>query len=279
MLGEVPLHGVVVRPGRTALAAVVGGRYGAPGCPYSALVMFRAVAGSTCSASAPCARRRSAACRRLLEIWAVREARPIVEAGVAGRACIHLPEVSPFRARRSEPTVGFYAKKILCFMEKRDAVAMVFYLAGGVVRGLARLQYVVFLLQKEVGLGGFWFEPRRFGPWSMELEGALAALEREGLLSVRLEEPGPADAFGERPLRVYAASQALVERGGEEFEKLVKRDQFKAYLARRLVAIGIAIPLPRLLTYIYLKYPEAVPHAEREKVYLWRRLYGIVAQR
>jgi hypothetical protein len=130
---------------------------------------------------------------------------------------------------------------------------------------LARLQYVVFLLQKEVGLGGFWFEPRRFGPWSMELEGALAALEREGLLSVRLEEPGPADAFGERPLRVYAASQALVERSGEEFEKLVKRDQFKAYLARRLVAIGIAIPPPRLLTYIYLKYTEAVPHAERER--------------
>jgi hypothetical protein len=175
MLGEVPLHGVVVRPGRTALAAVAGGRYGAPCCPYSALVMFRAVAGSTCSASAPCARRRSAACRRLLEIWAVREARPIVEAGVAGCACIHLPEVSPFRARRSEPTAGFYAKKILCFMEKRDAVAM----------------------------------------------------------------------------------------------------KCKAYLARHLVAIGVAIPPPRLLTYIYLKYTEAVPHAEKEKVYLWR-LYGIV---
>jgi hypothetical protein len=161
-------------------------------------------------------------------------------------------------------------------MEKRDAVALVFYLAGGVVRGLTRLQYMVYLLQKEVGLGGFCFEPRRFGPWSIELEGALATLEQVGLLSVRLEEPGPADALGERPLRVYVASQALVERGREEF-KNVKRDQFKAYLARRLVAIGVAIPLSRLLAYIYLKYPEAVPHAEKEKVYLWRRLYGIVA--
>jgi hypothetical protein len=46
-------------------------------------------------------------------------------------------------------------------------------------------------------------------------------------------------------------------------------------LARRLVAIGVAIPLSRLLAYIYLKHPEAVPHAEKEKVYLWRRLYGI----
>jgi len=114
MHGEVPLHGVVVRPGRTALAAVVGGRYGAPGRPYSALAIFRTVAGFTWLASAPCARRRSAACRRLLEMWAVREARPIVEAGVAGRACIHLPEVSPSRARRSKPTAGFYAKKFLC---------------------------------------------------------------------------------------------------------------------------------------------------------------------
>ncbi|MFZ8809850.1 MAG: hypothetical protein ACO2PN_17330 [Pyrobaculum sp.] len=164
-------------------------------------------------------------------------------------------------------------------MEKRNAIAMVFYLAGGVVRGLARLQYVVYLLQKEAGLGGFWFEPRRFGPWSIELERALATLEQEGLLTVKLEEPGPADALGERPLRVYVASQALVERGKEEFKKLVKRDQFKAYLARRLVAIGVAIPLPRLLAYIYLKYPETVPHTEREKVYLWRRLYGIVAYR
>jgi len=33
MLGEVPLHGVVVRPGRTTLAAVVGGRYGGSGSP------------------------------------------------------------------------------------------------------------------------------------------------------------------------------------------------------------------------------------------------------
>jgi hypothetical protein len=140
-------------------------------------------------------------------------------------------------------------------MENRNSIAMVFYLAGGVVRGLARLQYVVYLLQKEVGLGGFWFEPRRFGPWSIELEGALATLEREGLLSVRLEEPGPADALGERPLRVYVASQALVERGEEEFKKLVKRDQFKAYLARRLVAIGVAIPLSRLLAYYLLKIP------------------------
>jgi hypothetical protein len=107
----------------------------------------------------------------------------------------------------------------------------------------------------------------------------LATLEQEGLLSARLEEPGPADALGERPLRVYVASQALVERGREEFKKLAKRDQFKAYLARHLVAIGVAIPLSRLLAYIYLKYPEAMPHAEKEKVYLWRRLYGIIAYR
>jgi len=107
-------------------------------------------------------------------------------------------------------------------MEKRNAIAVVFYLAGGVVRGLARLQYVVYLLQKEVGLGGFWFEPRRFGPWSIELEEALATLEREGLLSVRLEEPGPADALGERPLRVYVASQALVERGERSSKNLLR---------------------------------------------------------
>ena len=106
---------------------------------------------------------------------AVLDAKLIVEAG----ASVFLPKGSSFRAGwRSEPTVSFYEEDFL-FMEKRDGCC-VFYLAGGVVRGLATLQNVVFLLQKEVGHGGFWSEPRRFGSWSMDLERALAALEREG---------------------------------------------------------------------------------------------------
>jgi hypothetical protein len=105
---------------------------------------------------------------------AVLDAKLIVEAG----ASVFLPKGSPFRAgRRSEPTVSFYEENFL-FTEKRCGCC-VFYLAGGVVRDLARLQNVVFLLQKEVGHGGFWL-PRRFGSWSMDLERALAALEREG---------------------------------------------------------------------------------------------------
>jgi hypothetical protein len=107
---------------------------------------------------------------------AVLDAKLIVEAG----ASVFLPKGSPSWAEsRSEPTVSFYEENFL-FMEKRDVVDVFFYHAGNVVRGLARLQNVVFLLQKEVGHGGFWFEPRRFGSWSMDLERALAALEWEG---------------------------------------------------------------------------------------------------
>lgn len=107
---------------------------------------------------------------------AVLDAKLIVEAG----ASVFLPKGSPFRAGwRSEPTVSFYEENFFVHGEERCGCC-VFCLAGGVVRGLARLQNVVFLLQKEVGHGGFWFESRRFGPWSIELERALAALEREG---------------------------------------------------------------------------------------------------
>lgn len=103
------------------------------------------------------------------------DAKLIVEAG----ASVFLPQGSPFRAGRSEPTVSFYEENFL-FMEKRDVVAVFFISLAALLEELARLQNVVFLLQKEVDHGGFWSEPRRFGSWSMDLERALAALEREG---------------------------------------------------------------------------------------------------
>ncbi len=112
-------------------------------------------------------------------------------------------------------------------MEKRDVVAVVFYLAGGVVRGLARLQNVVFLLQKEVGHGGFWFEPRRFGPWSAEPEGALAALEREGLLWVR--GAGTGGCLWRKAAEDIRRLSSANRKGWRGVQK-IKRD-LKAYLA------------------------------------------------
>jgi uncharacterized protein YwgA len=78
-------------------------------------------------------------------------------------------------------------------LNDEELISAIFYLAGGRVRGSTRLQKVVFLVERVLGLGGLRFEPWRYGPWSRELEELLKELEGRGLLKVRAERRVPSE--------------------------------------------------------------------------------------
>ena len=52
---------------------------------------------------------------------------------------------------------------------KEELISILFYLAGGRIRGSTRLHKVVFLVERILEINVFRFEPWKFGPWSHEL--------------------------------------------------------------------------------------------------------------
>jgi hypothetical protein len=148
-------------------------------------------------------------------------------------------------------------------------ISAIFYLAGGRVRGSTRLQKVVFLVERVLGLGGLRFEPWRYGPWSRELEKLLKELEGRGLLKVCAESPDLAsEFFVEPPAKVYEASQDLIGRA--------RGDPLKAMYMRRLVRAALSVPLSFLIAYIYSSYPEMTMRSTiHDRVEEWRRTYGL----
>ena len=73
-------------------------------------------------------------------------------------------------------------------MGLRDVVAAVFYLAGGRIGGLARLQAVMYILHRETRLVDTYFETRHTVPWSRDVEQEVEELMRDGSLSVSVDE-------------------------------------------------------------------------------------------
>lgn len=55
-------------------------------------------------------------------------------------------------------------------MDPGSIVLYVVYCAGGVIRGMTRLQKILFLVQQEIGLSNFDFKPYKFGPFSPEVK-------------------------------------------------------------------------------------------------------------
>ena len=162
-------------------------------------------------------------------------------------------------------------------LNDEELISAIFYLAGGRVRGSTRLQKVVFLVERVLGLGGLRFEPWRYGPWSRELEKLLKELEGRGLLKVCAESPDLAsEFFGESPAKVYEASQDLIRSGEGAFKELARGDPLKAMYMRRLVRAALSVPLSFLIAYIYSSYPETTMRSTiHDRVEEWRRTYGL----
>ncbi|MFZ8811933.1 MAG: hypothetical protein ACO2PN_28020 [Pyrobaculum sp.] len=133
-------------------------------------------------------------------------------------------------------------------MNLKDVVAMAFYLAGGRVEGLARLQAVMYMLHRETSLVNTYFETWWAVPWSEEVEQAVEELIRGGLLSTEVDEVAG--------VKTYVASRQLMERGAEVYRKIEERDPYVARLMKLVVAYGMSLSLSKLLLSIRLAYPD-----------------------
>ena len=72
--------------------------------------------------------------------------------------------------------------------EREDVVAAVLEAAGGELIGRVRLQKAVYLMDR-LGLGsGFTFDYHHFGPFSRDLDNAVADAKAFGLIAERLEQ-------------------------------------------------------------------------------------------
>jgi len=160
-----------------------------------------------------------------------------------------------------------------------ELISAIFYLAGGRIKGSTRLQKLVFLVERTLGIGIFKFEPWKYGPWSNELEKTIKEFEDRGLLKIHIIDPDlGSEFFWESPARIYEASQDLIKNGEEAFKKLARSDVAKALYLRQLVRAVLSVPLSYLIAYIYSNYPEMTMKSTiSEKVDKWRRTYGLKA--
>jgi len=159
-------------------------------------------------------------------------------------------------------------------LSKEEFISILFYLAGGRVKGSTRIHKAVFLVERILGIYVFRFEPWKYGPWSRDLEELLRSLEARGLVKVRVEAPDLASGLlGEAPVRVYEASAEFIRAGKEAYRKFTEAEPVKALYLRKLVLSTLSVPLTYLLAYIYSRYPEMIVRSTiRDKVVMWRRV-------
>jgi len=156
-------------------------------------------------------------------------------------------------------------------MENFELLAAVFYLAGGRIKGATRLHKLVFLIQQEVGLGRFQFQPSKYGPWSPDLEELIGKLEAQGLLKAEEVED---NKYRERPVKIFTAAPNLLEVGKATYEKLRRVDPPTALLLRHRVYLYSRLAITYLIAYVYRRYPEyALNSAIWGKVREWQRIY------
>jgi len=133
-------------------------------------------------------------------------------------------------------------------MNLKDVLATTFYLAGGRIEGLVRIQAVMYVLHRETQLVNTYFETWWTVPWSEEVERAVEELAREGLLSVEVDET--------TGVKTYVASKRLMERGEETYRKIVERDPYVARFMKLIVAYVASLPLGKSIVAVRRMYPE-----------------------
>jgi uncharacterized protein YwgA len=117
-----------------------------------------------------------------------------------------------------------------------DLLALVFYLCDGRVRGVTRLNKIVFLLQEEFGLNGYSFSASKYGPWSGELE-------KEGLIKIKEFSDPIYSLIQENPAKIITASDSLMERGRRVFEDISAKNKIIAAEMRRRIRSYNSVPI------------------------------------
>ena len=157
-----------------------------------------------------------------------------------------------------------------------DLLALVFYLCGGRIKGVTRLNKIVFLLQEEFGLNGYSFSASKYGPWSGELADSIDELEKKGLVKIE-EFSDPIYSFmQENPAKIITASDSLMGRGRRVFEDISAKNKTIGAEMRRRVRSYNSVPITYLLAYVYMKFPSfALNSAIRERVKSRRRILNV----
>ena len=138
--------------------------------------------------------------------------------------------------------------------------------AGGVVRGVTRLQKGLFLAWQEVGEVPTEFRPYKYGPYSSGIDRAIEKLIREKYISIS-EEPGG----DESPVKVIRLTPKARERARRALEKLMAHPEWEKAI-RPAFEVAANKPLIALLAYIYSFYPEWAKNSTiRPKVRKWRK--------
>jgi len=167
--------------------------------------------------------------------WPFRRVLELTPEGRRVAAILKLEASAVFRPRRGE---GSRVR------EKGKWLLGLLHAMGGTVEGGVRLQKLLFLLKKELGVEhSYRFFPHLYGPYSEEVSDDLLELERAGLVKVERELLEPVlcslTPEGERVAR-------------DLFEELPQEVRGKMMELRRFNEMR----LKDLLEYVYSRYPE-----------------------
>ena len=138
----------------------------------------------------------------------------------------------------------------------------------GRLEGITRLEKLLFLLEKESGLGRILtedpeFHAYNFGPFSSKIYQAVETLEAAGLIREKNKYTGSSEDTWETVNIVgedapYSSREfELTERGGRYFKALereIPKDVSEE--VSRFKDRYASIPLRQLVRYVYTKYPE-----------------------
>lgn len=164
----------------------------------------------------------------------------------------------------------------------------------GELGGITRLQKLLFLLEKEMGITAkndqFHFEAYKAGPYSSKVYDDLEYLENLGFLrgeivgestdeeSLELEKLNFDDLIEEKSESNYADAYvernfSLTDKGRNKIEQLLEKNEYQPFLEgiRKIKSKYGNYSLSDLLFYVYTKYPEMTSNSEIKDKVLSRR--------
>ncbi|MHA1363288.1 MAG: hypothetical protein ACTSP1_12280 [Candidatus Freyarchaeota archaeon] len=146
---------------------------------------------------------------------------------------------------------------------------------GEKIRGITKLEKLIYLLWKEGGFDKYFkedfeFEAYKYGPYSVEIYDSIEALKEAGLLKTEtrkyksyveiadatacVEQIGEADFEEDKTVEVYSLTEDGKKIGKMLFDSLSEEEKKNLI---KIKTIYNSMPLTNLLRQIYTKYPEA----------------------
>lgn len=129
------------------------------------------------------------------------------------------------------------------------------------IRGITRLDKLIFLIQKKIEINFYNFVKYDFGPWSGEIQSDIRLLREGDLVDIKEEELKLSVEIIDRTYRDENVNTVEIYSLTEAGEKVAKDiyEKLSANVRENISEIKNKfnhIPLTDLLKYVYLNYPE-----------------------